>query len=220
MEMVANSPKMAKKVGVPQSVGKDFEEADRGKKFSRGGQNSAQLQVINKKKTNHGAAALFKGGGMATSAKMKMQKDMKKEFPQGISKKGAMPESKSMGMMGMKKGGATCAPKKMADGGGAYVGSRLNMPSNTRLGKLSASDTKDVNRYDSSESGKEQAAARKEGIVAKRTKMQDMGIANKASDAMPGSEYKKGGMTKRGKSSCYAKGGGIESKGKTKGRMC
>ena len=32
--------------------------------------------------------------------------------------------------------------------GGAYVGSRLNMPSNTRLGKLSARDTRLLNKYD------------------------------------------------------------------------
>lgn len=37
MEMVAHNPKMAKKVGVPQSVGKDFETADKGKKFNKGG---------------------------------------------------------------------------------------------------------------------------------------------------------------------------------------
>ena len=35
MEMIAHNPKMAKKVGVPQSVGKDFSEADKGKKFAR-----------------------------------------------------------------------------------------------------------------------------------------------------------------------------------------
>ena len=37
MAAVANSPKFAKKVGVPQSVGKDFNEADKGRKFSKGG---------------------------------------------------------------------------------------------------------------------------------------------------------------------------------------
>ena len=37
MEMIANSPKMAKKVGVPQSVGIDFAAADKGKKFKKGG---------------------------------------------------------------------------------------------------------------------------------------------------------------------------------------
>ena len=34
MEAVAHNPAFAKKAGVPQSVGKDFAEADKGKKFS------------------------------------------------------------------------------------------------------------------------------------------------------------------------------------------
>jgi hypothetical protein len=33
MEMIANDPKAAKRVGVPQSVGKDFAMADLGRKF-------------------------------------------------------------------------------------------------------------------------------------------------------------------------------------------
>jgi len=37
MEAVAHSPKFAKKVGIPQSVGKDFSKADEGKKFKDGG---------------------------------------------------------------------------------------------------------------------------------------------------------------------------------------
>jgi len=37
MEAIAHSPSFAKKVGVPQSVGKDFSSADKGRKFSKGG---------------------------------------------------------------------------------------------------------------------------------------------------------------------------------------
>jgi len=37
MAAVANDPKFAKKVGIKQSVGKDFEAADKGKKFKKGG---------------------------------------------------------------------------------------------------------------------------------------------------------------------------------------
>ena len=33
MEMVAHNPAAAKRVGVPQSVGRDFAEADKGKHF-------------------------------------------------------------------------------------------------------------------------------------------------------------------------------------------
>jgi hypothetical protein len=37
MAAVANNPSFAKKVGVPQSVGKEFNQADKGRKFSKGG---------------------------------------------------------------------------------------------------------------------------------------------------------------------------------------
>jgi len=113
MEVVAHSKSFAKKVGVPQSVGADFAQADKGKKFAEGGR--SDRQEINKKKTDHGSMALFKGGGMASvGAKIKQQMD--KQLPKGISKPGIMPESKSMGMLGMKKGGkaeARMMPAKM-----------------------------------------------------------------------------------------------------------
>jgi hypothetical protein len=37
MEAIAHSPKFAKKVGVKQSVGKEFAAADKGKTFKKGG---------------------------------------------------------------------------------------------------------------------------------------------------------------------------------------
>jgi len=37
MNAVAHSPAFAKKAGVPQSVGKEFSNADKGRKFSKGG---------------------------------------------------------------------------------------------------------------------------------------------------------------------------------------
>ena len=37
MTAVAHNKAFAKKVGIPQSVGKDFMEADKGKKFKKGG---------------------------------------------------------------------------------------------------------------------------------------------------------------------------------------
>lgn len=37
MAAVANNPAFAKKTGIPQSVGKDFLTADKGKKFKEGG---------------------------------------------------------------------------------------------------------------------------------------------------------------------------------------
>ena len=37
MAMVANDPKAAKRVGIPQSVGREYVEADKGRKFKEGG---------------------------------------------------------------------------------------------------------------------------------------------------------------------------------------
>ena len=42
MEMVAHDPAAAKRVGVPQSVGKDFAAADKGKSFAGKGKSTGQ----------------------------------------------------------------------------------------------------------------------------------------------------------------------------------
>jgi len=86
MAAIANNPAFAKKVGVPQSVGKDFNNADKGKKFKEGG----TMKPVDMKK-NPGMAKLptavrnkmgfMKKGGMAKSdAKedMKMDKSQDK----------------------------------------------------------------------------------------------------------------------------------------------
>ena len=68
MAAIAHNPAFAKKVGIPQSVGKDFNEADKGKKFGSGGRIRPDVQKVNKSKTDHGKMAFFKEGGttMAT----------------------------------------------------------------------------------------------------------------------------------------------------------
>ena len=53
MEAVAHNPAFAKKAGVPQSVGKDFSNADKGKTFKRGGDMAKAnpfMEMIAKKK--------------------------------------------------------------------------------------------------------------------------------------------------------------------------
>jgi hypothetical protein len=135
MAAVANNPKFAKKAGVPQSVGKEFTEADKGKKFGSGGsQTRADRQVVNQPKTDHGAEALFKKGGSMASkmnpgfmAMMAKKKDAKPSAmgkptmkpgmstaKDGMKKPTPMAKTAMPGdMMGMKKGGM----KKMAAGG-------------------------------------------------------------------------------------------------------
>ena len=72
MAAVANNPAFAKKVGVPQSVGKDFSNADKGKTFKRGGDmakmNAGMMAIMAKKK---GGMAYAKGGGIESKGKTK-----------------------------------------------------------------------------------------------------------------------------------------------------
>ena len=72
MAAVAHNPAFAKKVGIPVSVGKDFTEADKGKKFGSGGR--ADLQKINEPKTRHGKEAILNKGGTIMAKCKKMSK--------------------------------------------------------------------------------------------------------------------------------------------------
>jgi hypothetical protein len=44
MAAIAHNPAFAKKVGIPQSVGKDFNNADKGKKFRSGGMAKSDMK--------------------------------------------------------------------------------------------------------------------------------------------------------------------------------
>ena len=95
MAAVANNPAFAKKVGVPQSVGKDFSNADKGKTFKRGGDMAKAnpfMEMIAKKKA------------MAAGKKSEMPSKMGKP----VMKKGmdtAKDGMKKMAAGGMAKGG-------------------------------------------------------------------------------------------------------------------
>ena len=74
MAAVANNPAFAKKVGIPQSVGREFNKADKGKTFKEGGtmkKKNPFMEMIAKKKEAAGkkpakaAAMPMKKGGMA-----------------------------------------------------------------------------------------------------------------------------------------------------------
>ena len=89
MEAIAHSREFAKKAGVPQSVGKDFAAADKGKTFRKGGSTNPMEAGINKQSTHHGKMSMpnanlnkyagLKGGGMAHSD---IKEDMKMDMAQ------------------------------------------------------------------------------------------------------------------------------------------
>ena len=102
MAAIANSPSFAKKVGVPQSVGKDFTTADKGRKFSKGGTTMAtKNNGITKAKMGTVRTAAPSKDGVATKGKTKgTMISMKGSTPLGM-KKGGMAK-------GMKYGGKAC----------------------------------------------------------------------------------------------------------------
>lgn len=151
MSAIAHNPAFAKKVGVPQSVGKDFNQADKGKKFKEGG----AMKPVDAKK-NPGMAKLpmavrnkmgfMKKGGMAhddAKEDMKMDKSQDKAMIKKAIKQhdeqehkggkgtkltlkhgGAMHKMPDGTMMAGKKHGMNhggMAPKKMARGGGIEI---------------------------------------------------------------------------------------------------
>jgi hypothetical protein len=134
MAAVANNPSFAKKVGVPQSVGKDFTTADKGRKFSKGGDtmaskmNPGMMAMMAKKKSmkmaDGGMPMVMKDGkkvpAFAADGKGAMKKGgmamgkVKTAAPSrdGIAEKGktkgTMIAMKAGGMKKMKYGGKAC----------------------------------------------------------------------------------------------------------------
>ena len=107
MAMVANDPAAAKRMGIPQSVGAEFMKADKGRKFGSG---RADVQSINKPKTEHGKSAILARGGEVAESKAMVKKEI------GFMKKAGAPksmikheESEMKGMKKMAGGGITTA---------------------------------------------------------------------------------------------------------------
>ena len=109
MAAIAHSPSFAKKVGIPQSVGKDFNEADKGRKFSKGGDTMASkmnpgfMAMMAKKK---GAPAKKMAGGGMAMGKVKTGAPSR----DGIAEKGKTKGKMVVmaGNKGMNKGGKVC----------------------------------------------------------------------------------------------------------------
>jgi hypothetical protein len=126
MAAVAHNPKFAKKVGIPQSVGEEFNKADKGKQFKRGGEMAESKKMVKKEVAfmkakgapksmlkHEKAEAGMKKGGMAKSC-MKEGGKVAGMKAGGVEKE--LPTAKDLGSMNMKKGGRV---KCMA--GGGYV---------------------------------------------------------------------------------------------------
>jgi len=138
MSAIAHNPAFAKKVGIPQSVGKDFDEADKGRKFKKGGfmkddmkedmkmdksQDKAMIKKAFKQhdaqehKGGKGTKLALKKGGMPPEMMDRVGRAMPSPTPDMMGRAmpkrpmAAAPVAPAAPMM--KKGGMT----KMASGG-------------------------------------------------------------------------------------------------------
>ena len=111
MAAVAHNPAFAKKVGIPQSVGKDFNQADKGKKFRSGGMAKSDMKEDMKMDKSQDKAMIKKAfkqhdaqehkGGKGTSLKLAKGGTFRKSA-NGVATKGLTKGT----MVSMKKGGA------------------------------------------------------------------------------------------------------------------
>jgi hypothetical protein len=114
MEAVSHNPAFAKKVGVPQSVGREFVRADKGRKFAEGGEMKESKAMVKKEiaamKRGKAPAALIKHE-MAEMKGMKYGGKVKKMASGGLaaghkSADGVAHKGKTKGMqVKMRKGG-------------------------------------------------------------------------------------------------------------------
>jgi len=126
MAAIANNPAFAKKVGIPQSVGSDFTQADKGRKFAKGGDMATKGMKMGGMSMKMGGTKKMAEGGMMDKAQDKamIQKAFKQHDMQehkggkGTSlklAKGGMFRSSANGIA--QRGKTKAAQPKMAGGG-------------------------------------------------------------------------------------------------------
>lgn len=193
MAAAAHNPAFAKKVGIPAKVAKEFNQADKGKKFV--------------------------GGGMAKeNSKMDMAQD-KKTVKKAIGMHDKqMHGGKKTDLADLKKGGSA----KMADGGitKAIAGAAKNAMNNMMTSKAptppTATPTKGgmLGGLRGSKPPSMLANAPRVSVPPRApAPSHTIGMGSTGGPAASMARMKKGGCTK------MAKGGGIEVRGKTRGKM-
>jgi len=116
MQAVSHSPAFAKKVGIPQSVGSEFERADKGRKFAKGGETMAKkippfmgketkAEEAKEMKVKAKSPAMYMKGEKAEGVHGKSGKEMPTKYARGG---GVEAKGKTKGtMIKMKNGGGS-----------------------------------------------------------------------------------------------------------------
>jgi hypothetical protein len=181
MAAAAHNPAFAKKVGVPTSVAKEFNQADKGKKFRQGGimkNDNKQDKAMAKKAVGMHEKQLH-GGKKSDLTKLK-KGGMCKGYDEGGSVKDVPEDDKPP----VDKKGKYIKPRPFAKGGVAKTVTK-EMEYDYKTGKKSFAGS----------TAKKDEHAEKEGKRVAKDLAYD-------------------------KAKKYARGGGIEVRGKTRGKMC
>ena len=228
MALVANDPKAAKRLGIPKSVGEEFMKADKGKKFKEGGAlkevdsnenpglSKLPTEVRNKMgyMKKGGMAKGYAKGGCATKSDAKM-----------IAKKEVKGHESSMHKM--KKGGAC---KGYAKGGIIEKGTKEKYASKAAMMKHEKKESKAEEMKEHGMKRGGSCKGYKEGGVAKTVTKEMEYDYKTGKKSFAGSTAKKDAHAEKegkmvakhlayDKSKKFARGGGIEVRGKTKGRI-
>ena len=216
MAAAAHNPKFAKKVGVPVKVAKEFNQADKGKKFKGGGM------------------ALFKGketyGEELKEAKaVKSGRITPKQFAKGEKSEGHKTEEKGALKLGQKIKAGKVTPKQYAkkeaaekyDGGGFIDSIKKGLET------LSKADWKTTSDYEKEGGPKLPKKGKAISVTKETITATPDAIPSEIKDKLQDAKNQKGyenweksqGMKKGGKVKCMARGGGIEVRGKTRGRF-
>ena len=212
MAAAAHNPKFAKKAGVPVSVAKEFNAADKGKKFKSGGDvaDKSKLKKIFKGKDTYGEE--LKEAKAIKSGKITPKEYAKGEKLEGIhgmkaggavTKAGkSLPKFKDMGALGLKCGGSV---KGYSGKDGSVVKSNA--------------------AKDAFSNAKIQAEmmdkARSEGRASPKPKTTEDKSYSPAPKSVMGEDvdgYRRGGCAKMARGG-LAKANGKAIRGKTKGRF-
>jgi len=115
MAAIAHSPSFAKKAGVPQSVGKDFTAADKGRKFAKGGDMAKKIPPFMGKETKAEEAKEMKVKAKSPAMYMKGEKAEGVHGKSGMDKPskyarggGIESKGKTKGKMVTMMGGGKC----------------------------------------------------------------------------------------------------------------
>ena len=232
MAAIAHSPAFAKKVGVPQSVGKEFNAADKGKKFGLGGGvgiTKGGKGQINKQGTRAGSifgeqkeipnVNLNKYIGKKEGGKIMAEKESKAEM------KKEMAEDKKQDVAMIKKAFKEHDAQEHKGGKGTKISLKKGgMAMKETMGPRNMSQDVEAGSNKLTKFG--ESAVQKRGKT-KGTNMGDAQMATVGPKEFGATKMAKGGMCMGGKPKKMAMGGsaskradGIASKGKTKGTWC